>query len=121
MKKRDTFLAEYEVDFSHMPASLWNIRTKMNYLQRSVLILSVAYYIFDESIVPDVKYDAIGRQLARLQNRASSKSLKATEFYDLFYDYEGFTGFYLYGRMTGHERKRMTDLTKAIIEAKGVE
>ena len=45
----------------------WNTLTKIEFLQRKIILNSVAYYEYDQSPLTDSFYDGICRQLVILQ------------------------------------------------------
>ena len=51
----------------------WDTLTRINYLQRKILLLSISYYMFDFSPVSDHAYDEMAHQLADLMQRRMTR------------------------------------------------
>lgn len=80
----------------------WNTLTKIEFLQRKIILNSVAYYVYDQSPLTDSFYDGICRQLVVLQeeyNKEGGDFVKDSRFGYAFYDFDGSTGFHLYNRL----------------------
>lgn len=56
----------------------WSTTSKISHLQRRVLIYSIAYYEYSESIVSDVMYDAISKQLVQMQREFPEEVTQST-------------------------------------------
>ena len=81
----------------------WTPLEKINFLQRKILLNSVAYYRYDLNFVSDYFYDGICKQLVELQaeyNDQGGDVKKDSRFGYVFYDFDGSTGFHLYPRLT---------------------
>jgi hypothetical protein len=81
----------------------WGPITKMALLQRWILIHSILYYEYDESIVTDKMYDENSHQLVDMQKEFLEEA-KQTPYWYVFYDFDGSTGFDLAGRLEGEHR-----------------
>ena len=69
---------------------------RINLLRRLVLVNSVLYYVFDQPVVPDHRYDAWARELVDLQTRHPEASSRVEYMADAFKDFDGsVTGFNL--------------------------
>ena len=85
----------------------WNTLTKIDFLQRKIILNSVAYYVYDQSPLTDSFYDGICRQLVILQeeyNKEGGDFAKDSRFGYAFYDFDGSTGFHLYNRLKPSDR-----------------
>lgn len=104
------------IRFDKMPCIYWSESTKISYLQRRVIVYSIMYYELNESCVPDDYYEAVVQQLLRMQSQASSEVLKATRYNYVMYDFDGSTGFHLYGRLTNADKKYLLEIAKAVLK-----
>lgn len=104
------------IDFSKMPCKYWSESTKVSHLQRRVLLYSIMYYQLDESCIEDYEYDAVVKQLLRMQKRMKPDEFKKTTYYYAMHDFEGSTGFYLFSRLNKNDRKYLLDLAKDILD-----
>lgn len=94
----------------------WNDKTKIDFLQRVVLIHSYLYYELDRSILPDRKYDEIAKQLADIQNNHSALYIKRhTQYGYAFYDFDGTTGFDLFDRLDSEDKAFIKQIAEAIL------
>lgn len=106
------------IDFDSLPMRYWDIKTKIEYLQRRILIYSIAYYELNDNIVSDKYYDEISKQLIVLQNENKSV-VKETMYGYVFYDFDGSTGFDLYHRLNAKDKEYLMHLTKVVLNMKG--
>ena len=83
----------------------FSVFQKISTLQRMILVHSFLYYEKDVSVVTDKKYDETARYLVKLQKTVSKEQLKTkTDYGYAFYDFDGFTGFDLYYRLTDADK-----------------
>lgn len=98
---------------------------KINYLQRKVILLSIAYYIYNRSFVPDAYFDEISHQLVKMQqdydkeNKENEKDEKGnhsvksdTEYGYMMFDFEGSTGFDLYPRLKKKDQEYLVRMVE---------
>lgn len=88
----------------------WDLKTKIEYLQRKIILNSVAYYMFDTNFLSDQDYDSICRQLVQLH--AEYGDISDTQYGYAFYDFDGSTGFDLYYRLNEHDSTYLTNMVK---------
>lgn len=96
----------------------WGNTSKISHLQRRILIYSIAYYEYSESIVSDVIYDAISKQLVQIQKEFPKEAERSMYWYAMK-DFEGSTGFDLVGKLTNKDREWLGKLTQFIIKLGG--
>ena len=93
----------------------WNLLNKIQFLQRKILLNSIAYYQHDESPLSDSFYDGICRQLVLLHeeyNKEGGDFVKDSSLGYIYYDFDGSTGFHLYERLNDRD-KHYIDLIDA--------
>lgn len=98
----------------------WNLLTKINFLQRKILLNSIAYYEYDAYTVDDHFYDSICRQLVALQEMYTDETngrdfARDSEYGYVFYDFTGETGFHLCGRLEPNDRYVLEMITQCHI------
>lgn len=81
-------------------------RAKMNLLEQWILVQSVLYYKTDKQLVDDFTYDNNGKQLLKMMNKYPH-AFENTTFYSVFKDFEGSTGFYLYDKLRGENKRKI--------------
>lgn len=88
----------------------WDLKTKIDFLQRKILLNSIAYYMFDTNFLDDPYYDSLSRQLVDLHN--SYGDIRDTQYGYVFFDFDGSTGFDLYYRLTDHDREYLANMIR---------
>ena len=96
------------MDFQEFPDS-WDLKTKINYLQRKIILNSIAYYMFDTNFLSDRYYDLICKQLVRMHEEYGD--ISDTEYGYVYYDFDGSTGFDLYYRLDEDDKEYLTNIT----------
>ena len=91
----------------------WDIVTRINFLQRRIIIGSIAYYEFDVSIIADYKYDAIVKQLKDMIQDCAEK--EQSKYWYIFKDWDGSTGYFLYYNLNDEDREMLTGYTRYIV------
>lgn len=79
--------------------------SKVSYLQRMVLIHSYLYYEMDTSVITDKQFDDICKQLCTMYDGLSVDKKQQTEYYKVFYDFDGSTGFHLFSRLDDEQKE----------------
>lgn len=105
---------ENGINFNKMPCIYWDDVTKIEYLQRRIIVYSIMYYQLDESCISDKAYDAISKQLVHLQSSVDEPTLQQTAYYYAMYDFDGSTGFDIPSRLTEKDRKYLTGIAVQI-------
>lgn len=101
-------------DLNKMPFKLWDDSTKISFLQRVVLVHSILYYELNTTVISDLEFDLLSKQLLHLQNRANKNELKKSQYYYVFYDFDGNTGFDLWYRMKDSDRVYLLSIAKQV-------
>ncbi|NLZ47004.1 MAG: hypothetical protein GX896_09980 [Clostridiales bacterium] len=87
---------------------------KIGMLQRWIIVQSRFYYDTDIELVSDKVYDDNCRQLVDLQNQFR-EAFKRSQYYYMFYDFDGTTGFHLYNRLTEPDRIRIDNIVNMLM------
>lgn len=101
------------ISFSKAPCRYWSEQAKITHLQRRILLYSIMYYRMNVSVVSDYDYDAICYQLARMQKEYPDAAKKSM-YWHVFYDFEGYTGYYLSYRLDSKELDYLTNLAEIV-------
>lgn len=80
-------------------------REVISFLQRRIIVASICYYQFNISPITDFTYEKISRQLIRCMKQADEEDVKKSDYYYVFKDYDGSTGFDLYYRLNERDRE----------------
>lgn len=80
----------------------WDELTRINHLQRKIILLSIAYYDFDCSPIADSDYDWLSQELARRMR--ACENVEESRYWYAFKDFDGFTGYFLCGKLTAEDR-----------------
>lgn len=89
---------DYRINFDDVPKVYWSNKTKMEFLQRRIIVASIQYYELSKTVITDKQFDGISHQLVELMNE-SPKEFKKTRYYYCFKEFDGSTGFYLPGML----------------------
>lgn len=95
----------------------WTNEMKISHLERRILIYSIAYYEMDETIVSDNDYEEISKQLIQMCKKYPN-DFRESELYYIFFDYDGSTGFNLFGRLIKKDRNKFSYITEIILRQK---
>lgn len=94
----------------------WDIYTQISFLQRVILTHSFLYYMLDNSIWSDKKYDEVAHRLSEMQSRITKIDLITnTDYGYVFADFDGTTGFDLYYRLNKKDKKRIEQIARTIV------
>jgi len=92
-----------------------SVKQKMSALQRFLIVHSILYYYFNESVISDKKYDKYSRLLVELKKQNKSE-YKETDYYYCMKDFDGSTGFDLYDRLNNHDREYLTKIANSVLK-----
>lgn len=95
----------------------WDKKTCINYLQRKIILNSIAYYHLNTNKLTDKEYDELCRQLVEMQK---DFDIDSTQYGYVFYDFDGSTGFDLCDRLTPHDREYLLHIAKLVCYDKPV-
>lgn len=82
----------------------WSNKLKISALQRWIIVESIIYYLFDETLVDDFTFDKNARQLVDMQNTYKDEA-KESDYWYVFYDFDASTGFHLCDRLNKHDKE----------------
>lgn len=85
----------------------WNIIDKVNFLQRKIILNSIAYYELNTSKLTDKEYDELSRQLVDMQKDVD---VQKTQYGYVMYDFDDTTGFDLYHRLNLPDKKYLMNI-----------
>ncbi len=105
------------IDFSKMPCIYWSDSTKISYLQRRIIVYSIMYYEHNESCVSDSYYDSISHQLVKLMKECKPEELRKSTYYYCMHDFDGSTGFHIYGRLTKYDKEYLSHIAAIVHES----
>lgn len=96
-----------KIDFNKLPYKYWRQKTKLDYLQRIVILHSYLYYVLDNPLLTDKSYDEVAQQLVQLSKEAGKNTVKQTQYYYCFYDFDGSTGFDIPYRLKNDDKRKI--------------
>lgn len=99
---------------SYLPTKYWNIKTRIEYIQRRIIVFSIMYYELSESPLDDKQYDSIAYQLVEYMNTTPKEILEQTKYWYVFYDFDGSTGFDLPYRLTKEDKDYLYKIARHI-------
>ena len=86
----------------------WTTKTKIEYLQRKIILNSIAYYELNTNKLTDKQYDELSRQLVTMQT--DYPNIMNTQYGYVFYDFDGSTGFDLYHRLNACDKEYLYNI-----------
>ena len=92
----------------------WSNKLKISALQRWIIVHSILYYELDSSIVPDKQFDRNAYQLVDLQKEHPTEA-QASQYWYVFHDFDGTTGFDIYDRLTKSDKDYLTKIAKHVL------
>ncbi|MEG0579503.1 MAG: hypothetical protein RR490_06270 [Niameybacter sp.] len=98
------------INFDTCPAMYWSDSTKISYLQRRIIVHSILYYEMDSSVISDKQFDVLCQQLVQMQKEADFAEFRKSTYYYVMHDFDGSTGFYLYGRLTKYDKEYLSQI-----------
>jgi len=93
----------------------WSILEKITTLQHWVIVHSMLYYKYNESIATDSQYDANCIQLVKYMQE-SPCTASQSQYYHVFLDFDGSTGFDLESRLTDKQHKKFKNILQRLRE-----
>lgn len=94
----------------------WTEAEKINFLQRVILVHSYLYYEKDNSVWTDKQYDEVAKQLTNIQKEHTTKwIMNITQYGYVFYDFDGTTGFLLWGRLKKKDKEQIAGISENIM------
>lgn len=104
------------INFNKAPCIYWSNKLKCDYLQRQIIIHSIIYYELNDSVITDKQFDILCKQLLELENETNNYN--ETEYFYVFKDFTGETGFYLYDRLNKHDKDFLMQIALKVIKLK---
>lgn len=103
-------------DFNNsLPTLYWNIKTRIEYIQRRIIVFSIMYYELNESIISDKQFDDISHQLVEYMNTTNKDILENTQYWYVLKDFDGSTGFYIPDNLNKNDKEYLTNIAKHIL------
>ena len=92
----------------------WSMAIKIGCLQRYILVHSYLYYELNTSIISDKKFDENAYQLVDMQKEDPSEA-KRSQYWYVFDDFDGTTGFDLYHRLNKADKERIQQVANHVL------
>ena len=92
----------------------WSNKLRMGSLQRWIIVHSILYYEMSSSIVEDSVFDDNAKQLVRMQAEFPDEA-EESEYWYVFYDFDGSTGFDLFSRLNKHDKHYLTQIAQHVL------
>lgn len=88
----------------------WNLKSKIEFLQRKIILNSIAYYEYNTNFLSDRYYDSISKQLVELCREYGD--ISDTQYGYAMKDFDGTTGFDLVYNLNERDREYLTNMVK---------
>lgn len=92
----------------------WDTVTRIDFLQRKIILNSIWYYELNTSKMTDREFDELCKQLVKLQSEIPEPYtiIKDTQYGYVFYDFDGSTGFHLYHRLNDKDKEYLMHIAQ---------
>lgn len=87
---------------------------KIDFAARYIILHSIIYYELNESVISDKRFDKKSALLVKLMNKYPEET-RNSEYYRAIYDFDGSTGFLLYGRLKKSQKKQLKKIARYVI------
>lgn len=81
-------------------------------IQRKIILHSILYYELNVNILSDQQFDKMCKKL--LTGIKHTKNYQKSDYFYVFYDFDGSTGFHLYHRLEEDDKEYLTGLARHI-------
>jgi hypothetical protein len=105
------------VNFDRAPNCYYSERTKINFLQRLIIVHSILYYELDAQVISDKDFDELAKQLVEMSKEFSS--VEETQYYYVLHDFDGTTGFDINSRLSEKDRLHVTKIANQVLRCYG--
>ena len=92
---------------------------KISLLQRWIIVHSIIYYELNRNVVSDKMFDENCLQLVDMKVNYPM-SYKKSEYYYCMKDFDGTTGFDLFGRLIFKDREYLTNIAQYVVRSYGI-
>lgn len=103
-----------EIDVNKMPFIYWDYLSIVDYIQRFIIIHSIIYYELNENVISDKDFDNVSKLLLKLREE-NEEVYKKSQYYYVFNDFDGTTGFYIYDTLNAKDKEYLTKLANHVL------
>lgn len=93
----------------------WTTTTKIELLQRWIIVHSILYYDYDTNLVPDRVYDMNLVQLAEMM-KSHPKSARQSKYAYAFSGFKGSTGYDIPSKLTVKDKRHLYGIADFIVK-----
>ena len=93
----------------------WDLITRIDYLQRRIIVASIMYYELDDSVISDATYDGLSHQLKSLMSEC--ENVEDSKYWYVFKDWDGSTGYFLYYGLSAEDKQYLTTIAHSVYKA----
>lgn len=101
-------------DLNCLPFAYWDASTIISFLQRQIIVHSILYYELNTTVISDSEFDFLSKQLVELQKQVRKEELEKSQYYYVFYDFDGSTGFHLWYRLKDSDKTYLLSISKQV-------
>jgi hypothetical protein len=91
----------------------WDTLTRINYLQRRIIVASIIYYEWDYNVISDYQYDDLVQQLKALMD--GYEDVEKSRYWYVYKDWTGATGAFLYPGLTEEDQKYLVIIASHVV------
>lgn len=87
---------------------------RISIMQRAIIINSIRYYEMSNPLMPDRDFDIACKTLIDMYNKATNEELELTDYWYCMHDFDGTTGYDLYGRLQPEDKEKLYNIARSL-------
>lgn len=92
----------------------WSAKEKLEYLQRRVIVSSIAYYDLDDNYISDTEWAELAKQLVWYQKEYAWE-VEETRYWYVTKDFDGSTGYSLCENLDNDDKVYLTQIAEDVL------
>ena len=101
------------IDINTYPLIYWSNKSKIDLLERMLIVHSILYYQLDKPVISDKDYDELSRMFMSLKSEDENAFEDSMYFY-CFEEYDGSSGFDLFDLLSESDKEYLTKIAKVV-------
>ena len=93
----------------------WDLLTRIDHLQRKIIVASIQYYEMDSPCISDAQYDDLVKQLKAYMRECDN--IEQSRYWYVFREWDGSTGYFLYYNLTTNDKQYLYDFAHNVAKA----
>ena len=90
----------------------WDALTRIDHLQRKIIVASIQYYELDDPCIGDAQYDALVKQLKGYMSEYPTP--EKSRYWYVYRDWDGSTGYFLWHNLSAEDKQYLLNFASAV-------